>query len=284
MDKNQSLISKHAKSFSYAGFFLSKETFRKCSILYDFCRTVDDIADEDGQLDAKKKKFLEFKSEFKNKNFSNNIIKNIHKLLEEEDISHKIVNDLFDGIESDLKNEVNLNTKKDLLIYSYQVAGTVGLMMAKILKVKNQQSLRCAVDLGVAMQLTNIARDVVEDKNRNRAYIKADFNSISETIFLADIFYQSSFSAIKNIPISSRFAILVARRIYKRIGYEILSKKKIETYNNAGKIYVSILGKVVETFLSFFDFIKLFFVNSNEPEKQNEHKMLHKEINLDEKI
>jgi len=284
MDKNQSLISKHAKSFSYAGFFLSKETFKKCSILYDFCRTVDDIADEDDQLGAKKKKFLEFKSEFKNKNFSNDIIKNIHKLLEEEGISHKIVNDLFDGVESDLKNVVNLNTKKDLLIYSYQVAGTVGLMMAKILKVKNQQSLRCAVDLGVAMQLTNIARDVIEDENRNRTYIKADFNSISETIFLADIFYRSSLPGIKNIPISSRFAILVARRIYKRIGYEILSQKKIETYSNAGKIYVSVLGKAVETFLSFFDLIKLFFLNSSEQEKQNEHIILHEEINLDERI
>ena len=284
MYKNQSLISKHAKSFSWAGIFLSKETFRKCSILYDFCRTVDDIADEDDQLSAKKKKFLEFKLEFKNKNFSNNIIKNFHKLLEEEDISHKIVNDLFDGIESDLKNEVNLNTKKDLLIYSYRVAGTVGLMMAKILKVKNQQSLRCAVDLGVAMQLTNISRDVIEDNNKNRTYIKADFDSISKTIFLADIFYQSSFPAIKNIPIFSRFSILVARRIYKRIGCEILSQKNLETYNNAGKIYVSALGKVVETFLSFFDFIKLLFVSLNEQEKHNEHIMLHKEINLDEKI
>ena len=284
MGMNQSLISKHAKSFSWAGFFLSKETFRKCSILYDFCRTIDDIADEDDRLDIKKEKFLEFKSGFKNKNFTNNIIKNIHKLLEEEGISHKIVNDLFDGVESDLKNEVNLNTKKDLLIYSYRVAGTVGLMMAKILKVKNQQSLRCAVDLGVAMQLTNISRDVIEDNDKNRTYIKADFDSISKTIFLADIFYQSSFPAIKNIPIFSRFSILVARRIYKRIGYEILSQKNLETYNNAGKIYVSALGKVVETFLSFFDFIKLFFVSSNEQEKHNEHIMLHEEINLDERI
>ena len=284
MSKNQSLISTHAKSFSWAGVFLSKETFKKCSILYDFCRTIDDIADEDGQLDTKKKKFLKFKSEFKKKNFSNNIIKNIHKLLEEEGISHKVVNDLFDGVESDLKNEVNLNTKKDLLIYSYQVAGTVVLMMAKILKVKNQQSLRCAVDLGVAMQLTNISRDVIEDNKKNRSYIKADFNSIRKTIFLADIFYQSSFPAIKNIPILSRFSILVARRIYKRIGYEILSQKNIETYNNAGKIYVSALGKAVETFLSFFDLIKLFFLNSSEQEKQNEHKLLHEEINLDERI
>ena len=284
MNENQSLISKHAKSFSWAGFFLTKETFKKCSILYDFCRTIDDIADEDDRLNAKKKKFLEFKSQFKNKTFSNNIIKNIHKLLEEEGISHKIVNDLFDGVESDLKFEVNLNTKKSLLIYSYQVAGTVGLMMAKIIKVKNRQSLRCAIDLGVAMQLTNIARDVVEDKKRNRTYIKNNFNSITETVFLADIFYQTSFPAIKNIPILSRFAILVARRIYKKIGYKILSQRNLENYNNSGKIYVSVLGKVVETFLSFFDLIRLFFVKSSEQEKQNEHIMLHKEINLDEKI
>jgi len=284
MNKNQSLISKHAKSFSWAGFFLSRETFKKCSILYDFCRTVDDIADGDDQLDVKKKKFFEFKSEFKNRNLSNNIIKNIHKLLQEEGISFKIVNDLFEGVESDLNNEVNLNTKKDLLIYSYRVAGTVGLMMAKILKVKDKQSLRCAVDLGVAMQLTNIARDVVEDKKRNRAYIKNDFNSISETIVLADIFYQSSFPAIKNIPIFSRFAILVARRIYKKIGNEIMSQKKIETYNNVGKIYVTNLNKLIETFLSFFDFLKLFLIDSSENKKQNEHIMLHKEINLDERI
>ena len=265
-------------------FFLSKETFRKCSILYDFCRTVDDLADQDDLLDVKINKFQEFRSEFKSKNFSNKIIKNIHILLEDEGISHLIVNDLFDGVESDLKSEVNLNNKKDLLIYSYRVAGTVGLMMAKILKVKDRQSLRGAVDLGVAMQLTNITRDVIEDKKRNRSYIKADFNSISETIFLSDIFYQTSFPAIKNIPIFSRFAILVARRIYKRIGCEILAQKNMENYNNAGRIYVSVFFKIVETFLSIFDFVMLFFIKSNDLKKKNEHIMLHKEINLDERI
>ena len=63
-----------------------------------------------------------------------------------------------------------------------------------------------------------------------------------------------------------------------------MSQKNIETYNNAGKIYVSVVGKVFETFLSFFDFIQLFFVDSSKQEKQNEHIMLHKEINLDEKV
>ena len=284
MNKNQSLISKHAKSFSWAGFFLSKETFKKCSVLYDFCRTGDDIVDEDEDLNEKKKKFLEFKSDFKKKKVTSNIVENIHKLLKEENISYKIIEDLFDGVESDLKNEIKFNSKKDLLIYSYQVAGTVGLMMAKILKVKDQQSLRCAIDLGVAMQLTNIARDVVEDKKRNRAYINDDFNTIRKTVVLADIFYQSSFPAIKNIPIFSRFAILVARRIYRKIGYEILSQKNIEKYNDAGKIYVTVLSKIIETFLSFFDFLRLFFTNSKENEKKNEHIMLHEEININERI
>ena len=68
--------------------------------------------------------------------------------------------------------------KKDLLVYSYRVAGTVGLMMSKILKVNNKEALKGAIDLGIAMQLTNIARDVCEDKERNRRYIKHDFSSI----------------------------------------------------------------------------------------------------------
>ena len=57
-----------------------------------------------------------------------------------------------------------MNSVKELLVYSYRVAGTVGLMMAKILKVNKTNSLKSAIDLGIAMQLTNISRDVIEDK------------------------------------------------------------------------------------------------------------------------
>jgi len=284
MTKNQSLISTHAKSFNWAGFFLSKETFKKCSILYDFCRTIDDIADADKELNIRKENFLRFKSDFRNKNFSNNLIKNIYQVLNENNISYKIIEDLFDGVESDLKDEVIVNTQKDLLIYSYRVAGTVGLMMAKILKVKDSYSLKCAIDLGVAMQLTNIARDVVEDKKRSRIYINHDFNSIKETINEAKTFYDSSFSGIKSIPVLSRFSIIVARRVYKKIGCEILKQKNLENYNNAGKIYVSVFDKIVETFLSLYDLLRLFFVSSKEHLKQDEYKILNKEINLDERI
>ena len=284
MVNNQSLISKHAKSFNWAGFFLSKETFSKCSVLYDFCRSIDDIVDGDETLSIRQKKFVEFKSNFINKDSSNSIIKNIHVLLESENISKKIVEDLFDGIESDLKPTVVINNTKNLLIYSYRVAGTVGLMMAKILKVKDVYALKGAIDLGIAMQLTNIARDVIEDKKKNRFYIKHDLNSIKEIIDIADTFYKSSFIAIKHIPVISRFAIIVARRVYKKIGDNVLKIENIEKYNNAGKIHVSNTGKIFETLLSFYDFIKLFFINSKIHLKENEHLIINKEINLNERI
>ena len=284
MVNSQSLISKHAKSFNWAGFFLSKETFSKCSVLYDFCRSIDDIVDGDETLSIRQKKFVEFKSNFTNKNSSNSIIKNIHVLLESENISKKIVEDLFDGIESDLKPTVVISNTENLLIYAYRVAGTVGLMMAKILKVKDVYALKGAIDLGIAMQLTNIARDVIEDKKKNRSYIKHDLNSIKEVIEIADTFYKSSFVAIKYIPVVSRFAIIVARRVYKKIGDNVLKIENIEKYNNAGKTYVSNVDKIFETLLSFYDFIKLFFIDSRIHLKENEHSIISKEINLNERI
>ena len=284
MIKNQSLISKHARSFNWAGFFLPKETFKKCSILYDFCRTIDDIVDVDSDLEIKQKKFAEFKSSFKNKNSSNSVIKNICELIEQENIPKKIVEDLFDGVESDLKLQVVLGNKKELLVYSYRVAGTVGLMMAKIFKVKDVFALKGAIDLGIAMQLTNISRDVLEDKKINRYYIKHDFESIKETIEIADTFYKSSFVALKSIPIISRFSIIVARRVYKKIGDNILKTKNIEKYNKIGKVYVSNVGKIIETFFSFYDFVKLFFISSKLHLKDNENSIIGKEIDLNERI
>jgi len=281
---NKNYLSIYAKSFNWAGFFLPKIVYKKCSTLYDFCRTIDDIADQELKLDVKIKQFQEFKDKFTNKDFNNQIIKNMHELIDDTEISKKIVYDLFDGVESDLKNEVKMNSKKELLIYSYRVAGTVGLMMAKILKVKKQNALKAAIDLGIAMQLTNIARDVVEDSAKNRKYINSNFESIKNTLKNADTFYESSFSSISNIPIGCRFAILVARRVYRQIGNNILSKGNIENYDKSGKIYVSSFGKFFQTILSIFDFFLLFITRPKEHDKEIEHQIINEEINLNERI
>ncbi len=282
MTKNY--LSIYAKSFNWAGFFLPKRIYQKCSSLYDFCRTIDNIADQELKLDDKIKQFKDFKDKFIKKDFNNQIIKNMYKVMEDTKISKKIIYDLFDGVESDLKNEVKINSKKELLIYSYRVAGTVGLMMAKILKVKKQNALRAAINLGIAMQLTNIARDVVEDSAKNRKYINSNFESIKDTLLTADTFYKSSFSSISDIPISYRFAILVARRVYREIGNNILNKKNIENYNKSGKIYVSSYGKFFQTILSIFDFFILLIMSSKNHGKEAEHKIINEEINLNERI
>jgi len=281
---NKSYLSVYAKSFSWAGYFLPKETFKKCSALYDFCRVADNIADDDGEIENKKKRFNQFENDFNQKKFDDPIIKNMWDLIEEFNISLNIVQDLLIGIKSDIREKVKLNSKKDLLIYSYRVAGTVGLMMAKILKVNKKNSLNSAIDLGIAMQLTNISRDVIEDSKNNRFYINESFKEISSTIKLADTFYKNSFYSIKDIPISFRFSILVARRIYRKIGHKILSKKNLENYQNSGKIYVSNTEKVLETFLSIFDLTKLSFSYKKDDQIQHDHSLINEEINLDERI
>ena len=278
------LLKKHAKSFYWAGFFLSKETFNKCSSLYNFCRTLDDIVDDNNKLEIKKNNFLQFKKNFMNKDLNDPIIKEMWSIINSEKISEKVVTDLFDGVETDLEEKVRINSKKELLVYSYRVAGTVGLMMSKILKVKNKEALKGAIDLGIAMQLTNIARDVCEDRDRNRQYIKPDFSAIKETINESQIFYQKSFSSISSIPLRSRFSVIVARRVYKKIGDYILRQNNSENYNKAGKIYVPISGKIIQTFLSIIDFVKLLFVKQLIYDNHISRNILEKEVNLNERI
>ena len=277
-------LSVYAKSFSWAGFFLPKKTLDKCSTLYDFCRVADNLADDADEIENKKKKFDLFEKDFNQKNFNNPIIKNMWDLIEEYNISLKIVRDLLVGIKSDIKETVKLGSKKDLLIYSYRVAGTVGLMMAKILRVSKKSSLKSAIDLGIAMQLTNISRDVIEDFEKKRSYINKNFEEISSTINLAETFYENSFYSIRDIPISFRFSILVARRVYRKIGHKILNKKNFNDYQNSGKVYVSNTEKILETFLSIFDLIRLLFHYKKNGQILNEHNLIYEEINLDERI
>jgi len=274
----------YAKSFNWAGFFLPKKTYEKCSALYDFCREADNIADDENNIEIKKDNFIKFRNNFVNKNYDDPVIKNMWGLINEFSISTKIVDDLFEGINSDIKEKIKFNSKKELLIYSYRVAGTVGLMMAKILNVHKEQSLKSAIDLGIAMQLTNISRDVMEDKKNNRSYINESFEEIKNTIKLSEKFYENSFYSIKEIPLSFRFSILVARRVYRKIGYKILNKQNIENYKKSGKIYVSNIEKIIETFLSIFDLIKLSLISKNDDNINHDHNLINEEINLNERI
>ena len=279
---NVNYLAQFAKSFNWAGFFLPKNVYHDCSRLYAFCRVLDDLVDEKTNLELREQRFDEITNIYKktyeldnndrkilNQNEHELIVNDMIELAYNNNIKRIILDDLIEGVGSDLKQKVYLRSVKDLLVYSYRVAGTVGLMMAKILNVNDTRSLKGAIDLGIAMQLTNIARDVIEDKKMNRQYIKPDFENIKATLKLADMFYESSFTSIKKIPFKYKFAIIVARRIYRQIGRKIIQKRNMENYEKSGKIYVNNFGKIYQTILSLFDFmflylIGIFFIELNE--------------------
>ena len=293
MKKNY--LALFAKSFNWAGFFLPRKIYDDCTTLYAFCRVLDDIADEKNNLDSKIEKFNELKKFFKiSFDLDNNdrrssyenekIILDIITLAENNKIKKIVIEDLIDGVASDLKKRIHIRLVKDLLVYSYRVAGTVGLMMSRILNVNDRRALKGAIDLGIAMQLTNIARDVVEDKKMNREYIKPDFENIQATLKLAEMFYESSFSSIQKIPFRYKFSIIVARRIYRQIGRKILQKGNMENYTKSGKIYINNFEKTYQTIISIFDLILVYFKEIEPHQRAEEHAIIGQEIDLDERI
>ncbi len=292
---NKNYLAIFAKSFNWAGFFLPKKIYEDCAKLYTFCRVLDDIADEEANLDLKIERFNDIKSFFKNAydfdnkkidsfNENQNIVNDVVTLAENNKIKRVILEDLIDGVASDIKKRIHIRSVKDLLIYSYRVAGSVGLMMSKILNVNDRRALKGAIDLGIAMQLTNIARDVVEDKKMNREYIKPDFENIKATIQLSEMFYESSFSSIQKIPFRYKFSIIVARRIYRQIGRKILQKNNMESYEKSGKIYVNNFEKVYQTIISLFDLILIYLKEIEPHQRIKEHAIISQEVDLDERI
>jgi len=284
-----------AKSFNWAGFFLPKKIYEDCTKLYAFCRILDDIADGKTNLDTRIVEFSKLNNFFKKSYDSDNkkelelnenekIIKDLINLAKNNNIKRIIFEDLIDGVSSDLKKRVHIRSVKDLLIYSYRVAGTVGLIMSKILNVNDRRALKGAIDLGIAMQLTNIARDVIEDKKMNREYIKPDFENIQATLKLAEMFYESSFSSIQKIPLKYKFAIIVARRIYRQIGRKILQKGNMENYEKSGKIYVNNFEKIYQTIISIFDLMLIYLREIEPHQRAKEHAIISQEVDLDERI
>jgi phytoene synthase len=189
--------------------------------------------------------------------------------------SKKATLSLLDGLISD-QNIVLLEKEKDLIRYSYQVAGTVGVMMCDALECHNEKAKLFAVDLGIAMQLTNIARDVLEDAKMGRRYLPSSWvngvspkeivmasksknkkviNEISlgieKLILIAERYYISGSSGFVYLPIKTRFAISIASSVYREIG-EQLKRKNFNWYEgrqittSATKFKVSIKKIILE--------------------------------------
>jgi len=264
-------LKKEGKSFYWASFFLPKSSKKNAGILYSICRYFDDVADKQNkdQTSYLKHSIEEIKN---NKNNKVNIF------LKKNKINNLIFIDLIEGLILDQKN-IRIQNKEELIKYSYHVAGTVGLMMSKIIGVNNEKASQSAIDLGIGMQLTNIARDVYEDSKMKRIYLPADWipnislnnlykfssekdkkisNAINKVISLSEKFYKNGFAGLKYIPISSRLGIFIAANVYRGIGVKIKSKKN--KYMRE-RVYLNLLEKFLITIKSILLFIFIPFLN-----------------------
>ena len=294
MKTKKYLLRKNSKSFYFASVFLSKKTFDNCAILYSFCRQIDDIADKKNGDKKKQLKYI-LKSLMDIDNPNNKLDKNIKLLINSKIIEKKCLIEIVQGVLLDTKKKIHLSNEIALINYSYFVAGTVGIMMAKLLSNTHIYGYRYAVDLGIAMQLTNIMRDVIEDAKIGRVYLPKSWINIapknilngtietenllrkaSKKIYrLSEIYYNSAFKGIAFLPFNSRFAILLALNVYRKIGKKIIKNN----YSNLIK------RETVNTYEKIFCLIKvcmIFIFNINVHIKKYEHeKCLHTKINDD---
>ena len=262
-------IKSEGKSFYWASFFLPKKNRIAASRLYSICRYLDDVADN-SKLDTSSQIKNIFNQIKENENSEINIF------FKKNNINLGILKDLIDGLISDQQN-VRVTDEKELIDYSYKVAGTVGLMMLPIINTKDAEARKHAIDLGIAMQLTNIARDVYEDAKMNRLYLPKEWLgqvsisdlidnklddqkkklielSIKNLIELSDKFYANGFSGMKFIPLRTRLAIFFAAKIYKGIGEKIKSGGYVYKLE---RIYLNKFEKLWITIISIPEFLFL---------------------------
>ena len=243
---SRAILSQKARSFRWAAQFLPAQTHDDAALLYAFCRHVDDTTDEALSPHAARHHLHLIKAQLRGSRPPDPLLANFMAMAERTALELDYAFELIQGMESDLVDQVVMEDDVALLRYCYRAAGTVGLMMCAVLGVKDPEALPFAVDLGVAMQLTNICRDVAEDAAMNRVYLpKVRLHHhgsspalllagqarapqvarvVDDLISLADVYYRSAHYGMQFIPSRSRLAILIASQIYRGIGLRLRTR------------------------------------------------------------
>jgi phytoene synthase len=168
------VLARYGRSFWLASRFLSATLRREIAVLYTFCRRLDDIADEAADGRNKSALLQEWRawiaSEGRTTAPETTLGDAVLPLIARYPARRTYILDLIDGLLEDCRPRV-LSTRAELFRYCYQVGGTIGLILAPALGVRCPRGEHAARDLGIAMQLTNIVRDVGEDARRGRVYL-----------------------------------------------------------------------------------------------------------------
>lgn len=264
-------LQKHGKSFNFASYFLSPEQALAAARLYSFCRTVDDTADNATDAAQKKRAYEELstvKSHIHANSSNIEWVTDFLELCRDYNINQSLGATLIDGVLSDT-GQVQIQDVPQLIQYAYRVAGVVGEMMCPILGAKPGAE-PFAIDLGIGMQLTNIARDVLEDAHQDRQYIPGEWIpksspqtirsasstsrqniqlAIEKLLQLSEDYYKSGFLGLAYLPRKSSLAIRIAGSVYREIG--ILIQKKNYAYWE-GRVRTSFLRKLRIAFFAAF--------------------------------
>jgi phytoene synthase len=245
----EQVLSRNSKSFSLAGKLLPRDGRADAAVLYAWCRRADDAVDT-GPNETRAARLAELRRElrsvYEGATQSDPLSAAFQDLVGRRAIPESYPRALLDGMETDL-GEVRLRTVSDLTLYAYRVAGVVGLMMCHVLGLRDQRALTNAAHLGIAMQITNICRDVQEDWDRRRLYLPAELlnevglgalgdelerelssvhrerlaRTIERLLALADSYYRSADRGLFALPGRAAWAIRSARLIYAAIGTEL---------------------------------------------------------------
>ena len=245
-------IKKGSKSFALASRVLPPTLRDDASMLYAWCRYCDDVIDGQemghGQIEDYKTgqgERLEMLREKTARALSGEpmedpVFAGLARVVKTHEINHRHPFDLLKGFEMDAEDRV-YKSVDDILDYAYHVAGVVGVMMANIMGVRDDATLDRASDLGLAFQLTNIARDVIDDAQADRVFVPQDllskhgapnaaqelaqrdnwpsaYKAACEQLDIAEAYYRSAKVGIRELDFRCAWAISAALKVYREIG------------------------------------------------------------------
>lgn len=230
-------IAHHSKSFALASRLLGPRERDQTAVVYTWCRRADDAVDAGEATDLTLARLRRELDDAYAGCAADPVLAAFGAVARARAIPRAYPGELLAGMAMDVRGD-QYRTLDDLLVYCWRVAGVVGLMMSHVFGVSDDDALVSAAHLGMAMQLTNICRDVAEDWERGRVYIPDELlgaplepgqplpraplaSAVAELLCVADRYYRSGDRGIRALPWRAAIAVRAARRIYAAIGREI---------------------------------------------------------------
>lgn len=256
VSQSREVLRTHARSFSWGAVFLPADARDDAALLYAWCRHVDDLVDEAtssrlaaealaGERAALRAAMARRSGAADGAAPRAGLTGAFLDMADRRALPLEAAEALIDGMASDL-GDVQVADDAELLLYCYRAAGAVGLLMCGVIGAVDEEAAPYAVDLGMAMQLTNICRDVLEDAERGRVYLPrtrllaagvepgellrgtadpaAVAGVVRDLLGLAEAFYRSGHDGMRFIPPRTRVAIRVAGALYREIGRELVRR------------------------------------------------------------